>query len=166
MSTGSKVITVPGQEKIINSGLVVKSIGYKGVNVDPSLPFDEKTGTIANDHGRVLGLPGVYCSGWIGRGAVGVIADTLANATFVAKEVYEDLSKKPSDDKSSQDMAQHRSALLDELSRKKVDWPGWLRIDESERKLAEHLMGTDHKPREKITEVDRMIEIAHHEKSK
>src|SRR5262249_18809381 len=54
---------VPTDEKIaIPCALVVRSVGYRGVAL-PGVPFDETRGTIANEGGRVLGAPSVYCAG-------------------------------------------------------------------------------------------------------
>ena len=52
----------------------------------PGVPFDEGTGTMPNDGGRVLGedgapLPGVYCAGWIKRGPTGVIGTNKKDAS-------------------------------------------------------------------------------------
>ena len=63
-------------EETIDAGLVLPSIGYRGVPV-PGLPFDEATGTIANVAGRVVDgdtpVPGMYVTGWIKRGPSGFI---------------------------------------------------------------------------------------------
>ena len=59
-------------------GLVFRSVGYRGQPID-GLPFDERRGTVPNDHGRVLAapggepMPGLYVAGWIKRGPNGVI---------------------------------------------------------------------------------------------
>lgn len=42
----------------VECGLVLRSIGYQGVNLDPSLPFNESTGTIPNTDNRVQGHTG------------------------------------------------------------------------------------------------------------
>ena len=46
------------------TGLVLRSIGYRGAPVD-GLPFDEATGVVPNVGGRVDGAPGSYVTGWI-----------------------------------------------------------------------------------------------------
>ncbi|MGO3328039.1 FAD-dependent oxidoreductase [Gordonia sp. (in: high G+C Gram-positive bacteria)] len=76
-------------EETIDAGLVLTSIGYRGVAV-PGLPFDDATGTIANVAGRVVDgdttVPGMYVTGWIKRGPSGFIGtnktdsgETIAN---------------------------------------------------------------------------------------
>ncbi|MEJ9080235.1 FAD-dependent oxidoreductase [Gordonia malaquae] len=72
-------------ETVVDAGLVLTSIGYRGVPV-PGLPFDDATGTVANVAGRVVDTPGVYVTGWIKRGPSGFIGtnktdsgETVAN---------------------------------------------------------------------------------------
>jgi ferredoxin/flavodoxin---NADP+ reductase len=66
-----------GEEEVIECGLVVRSIGYRGRPLD-DIPFDERRGLIRNDGGRVCdddGRPcrGEYVVGWVKRGPTGVI---------------------------------------------------------------------------------------------
>lgn len=44
----------------VRCGLVLRSIGYKGLPADPDIPFDNKSGVIKNKDGRVEGLAGMY----------------------------------------------------------------------------------------------------------
>ncbi len=57
----------------------------------PHLPFDEKTATIPNTAGRVRDMPGVYCAGWIKRGATGVIATTMTDSFQTAAAILDDI---------------------------------------------------------------------------
>ena len=67
----------------IAAGLVVASIGYRGLPV-AGLPFDDVTGTVPNDDGRVVdpasadAMPGTYVVGWIKRGPSGFIGTNKA----------------------------------------------------------------------------------------
>ena len=68
----------------IPCGLVLRSIGYRGVAI-PGVPFDEARGVIPNEHGRVLGaeghaLPGLYVAGWIKRGPTGLVGTNKGDA--------------------------------------------------------------------------------------
>ena len=56
----------------IDAGLVITSIGYRGLPV-PGLPFDSDSGTVPNTDGRVDGASGAYVVGWIKRGPSGFI---------------------------------------------------------------------------------------------
>ena len=53
-------------------------MGYRGVPL-PGVTFDEGTGTVPNEGGRVE--PGVYAAGWIKRGPSGVIGTNKKDAT-------------------------------------------------------------------------------------
>jgi ferredoxin/flavodoxin---NADP+ reductase len=68
----------------IPCGLVLRSIGYRGVAI-AGVPFDEARGVIPNEHGRILGadghaLPGLYVAGWIKRGPTGLVGTNKGDA--------------------------------------------------------------------------------------
>ena len=69
----------------LNVDMVFRSIGYMGEAL-PELPFDDRRGTIPNDHGQLLdGLEGnllkhEYTAGWIKRGPSGVIGTNKQDA--------------------------------------------------------------------------------------
>ena len=63
---------------------VYRAVGYFGSPL-ADVPFDEVRGVIPNDEGRVVGLdgepiPGLYTTGWIKRGPVGLIGHTKSDA--------------------------------------------------------------------------------------
>jgi adrenodoxin-NADP+ reductase len=86
--------------------LVIRSVGYKGVSLDDSLPFDVKRGTLAHTHSRVNGMPGLYASGWIKHGPVGVIASTMMDAQVTADMVLQDLDTLSVPARASEDFEQ------------------------------------------------------------
>lgn len=57
--------------EVMSADLVVRSIGFKNVNIDKEIPFDKKNGVILNDDGKIIGRDGLYCTGWIKRGPRG-----------------------------------------------------------------------------------------------
>ena len=61
----------------IPCGLVIKAVGHHGVAL-PGLPFDESRGVIPNSGGRIE--RGLYCVGWIKRGASGLIGHNRKDA--------------------------------------------------------------------------------------
>ncbi|MFJ9779787.1 FAD-dependent oxidoreductase [Amycolatopsis sp. NPDC101161] len=71
----------------ITAGRVVRAAGFRGVPV-PGLPFDEGTGTVPNDAGRVE--PGTYVAGWIKRGPSGGIGANKACARETVGALLED----------------------------------------------------------------------------
>lgn len=63
----SQKAVLTDEREDIECGLVLRSIGYKGLQIDQSVPFDEKGGVIKSQKGRVTGEPGTtnlffYCS--------------------------------------------------------------------------------------------------------
>ncbi|MFF5724442.1 FAD-dependent oxidoreductase [[Kitasatospora] papulosa] len=67
----------------ITAGLLLRAVGQRGLPV-AGLPFDEATGTVPHEGGRVAGRPGTYVVGWIKRGPSGGIG---ANRTCAAETV-------------------------------------------------------------------------------
>jgi ferredoxin--NADP+ reductase len=66
-----------GEFEEIPCGLVIKAVGHRGVAL-AGLPFDEARGVIPNSAGRIE--PGLYCVGWIKRGASGLIGHNRKDA--------------------------------------------------------------------------------------
>ncbi|MGU3499527.1 FAD-dependent oxidoreductase [Mycobacterium sp. C31M] len=117
-------------EEVLPTGLVLRSIGYRGVPV-PGLPFDDETGVVPNDGGRVDGAAGSYVTGWIKRGPRGVIG---TNRTC-AEETVDALWCDYSDGTLDRTVAGPDSlrALLADADVTPVDWAGWRAIDAAER---------------------------------
>lgn len=67
----------------IPAGLLLRAVGQRGLPVS-GLPFDEASGTVPHEGGRVTGRPGTYVVGWIKRGPSGGIG---ANRTCAAETV-------------------------------------------------------------------------------
>ncbi|MDX6739177.1 FAD-dependent oxidoreductase [Actinocorallia sp. A-T 12471] len=78
-------------EELLEAGLVLSSIGYKGRPV-PGLPFDEGTGTVPNDKGRVIGMDRTYVAGWIKRGPNGFIGTNKTCARETVRTLVADLN--------------------------------------------------------------------------
>ncbi|WP_338491578.1 FAD-dependent oxidoreductase [Streptomyces sp. SJL17-4] len=114
----------------IEAGLLVRAIGYRGVPL-AGLPFDEATGTVPHEAGRVAGLPGGYVVGWVKRGPSGGIGANRACAeetvgTLLADAVSGAL---PTPTGTARDF--HR--LARKRSRHLVDARGLAAIDRTER---------------------------------
>ena len=91
---GSVRAVATDEREVIPSGVVFRSVGYRGVAL-PDVPFDERTGTIPNEGGRVLdgdgaAIAGIYCAGWIKRGPTGVIGTNKKDATETVELLLED----------------------------------------------------------------------------
>jgi len=103
-SDGSIEAKGTGVYEDLPCGLVFRSIGYKSISIDEQVPFDTRRGVIPNIDGRVVRLgvtgeshsnatviPGLYCSGWVRNGPVGVIATTMNDAFQTGQLVVDDL---------------------------------------------------------------------------
>ncbi|WP_043501023.1 FAD-dependent oxidoreductase [Georgenia sp. SUBG003] len=138
---------------------VYRAVGYFSSPV-PGLPFDEIRGVIPNIEGRVLGedgeyLPGVYATGWVKRGPVGLIGSTKSDARQTIGHVVADaeagLLHARTDDEAE---VGHDAMLaaLDGAGVRYTTWQGWELLDEYEQSLgAEFAEG----PRERIKVVHR-----------
>ncbi|KAH3862064.1 hypothetical protein DPMN_025023 [Dreissena polymorpha] len=141
------------ETETIECGLVLRSIGYKGRPIDPAVPFDTRAGIIPNREGRVTGETCLYCSGWVGRGPVGVINNTMADGFEVGKTMLKDIQSGLLTIKSQ------RQAIMDLLKQRGIQvvkFKDWETIDKYETQLGEKLG----KPREKETSVENMLRIA------
>jgi ferredoxin--NADP+ reductase len=121
-----------GECETLSTGIVFRSVGYRGVAL-PGVPFDEDTGTVPNDRGRVE--PGVYVAGWIKRGPSGVIGTNKKDATETVELLLEDLRDAPRKGRSAAEV----EALLLDRGVQLVVYEGWTSIDELERAAGEPL---------------------------
>jgi ferredoxin--NADP+ reductase len=146
------------REEVIECGLVLRSIGYRGRPLD-EIPFDERRGLIRNEGGRVLDgdgapVPGEFCVGWIKRGPSGVIGTNKKDATDTVGRIVEDAEADrlpaPAD---GWDVDSTGEWLLGAAPHV-VEWDGWQAIDEHERGLGEPAG----RPRVKLVRMDELIE--------
>ncbi|XP_074475247.1 NADPH:adrenodoxin oxidoreductase, mitochondrial [Sebastes fasciatus] len=146
-----------GEVEDVPCGLVVSSIGYKSLPIDPSVPFDSRKAIVPNNMGRVQQAAGLYCSGWVKTGPTGVIATTLNNSFDTARSVMEDLDAGALDISAAKSGSQSISALLEKRGVKPVTFSDWEKIDSVEMKRGE----AAGKPREKLLTVEEMLQAAH-----
>jgi len=137
------------EHETLDTGLVFRSVGYRGVEL-PGVPFDERTGTVPNDRGRVS--PGVYAAGWIKRGPSGVIGTNKKDATETVELLLEDLRDGPRKGRSAEDVEQ----LFTERVPRLVMYEGWTSIDERERSAGE----PHGRPRVKLCTWDELLDAA------
>lgn len=141
----------------IPAGLVFRSIGYGGKKM-PGVPFDDSSGTIPHEKGRVvdpstkLPIPGLYATGWIKRGPIGIIGTNRADSLETVAGLIQD-SAVPHIFKSG---AAGLLRMLNDRAVLVVDYAGWQRID-AEEKMRGQIVG---KPREKFTNVKEMLSVA------
>jgi len=140
-----------GETETIDCGLVFRSVGYRGVEL-PGVAFDDRSGTIPNEGGRVG--DGIYCAGWIKRGPTGVIGTNKKDAAETVEILLADVASgrlQPKADSSAAAV----DALLAERGVGVVEYAGWTAIDEAERAAGE----TSGRPRVKFCSWDELLEL-------
>lgn len=133
--------------------MCVTSIGYKSVQADPDIPFNEKSGTARNVNGKIE--EGLYVAGWLATGPTGVILTTMSNAFGVADRVCGDLQTSDLLEKEKPGF-EAVAAKLKAKNVQVVTWSDWLKIDKYEQEEGKKIG----KPRKKLLDVAKMLEIA------
>ncbi len=146
-----------GEVREVEVQSVYRAVGYFGSPLD-GIPFDERHGVIPNHEGQVLGddnrqLPGVYATGWIKRGPVGLIGHTKSDAMETIQHLVTDQgswwSPADPDEQSVVQMLDDRGVLYTNLD-------GWHRLDAHEVALGE----PHGRARIKVVPRDEMIRIS------
>ncbi|RIJ77545.1 pyridine nucleotide-disulfide oxidoreductase [Nakamurella silvestris] len=115
---------------------VYRCVGYKSEPIQ-DLPFDQGRHVLPNEAGRVLDtegnhIPGIYATGWVKRGPVGLIGHTKSDASETVANLLADadgLVRAP-----QRDRAAARAFLL-EKGLHITDFDGWDRLEDHERAL-------------------------------
>uniref|UniRef100_A0A8C4DU75 NADPH:adrenodoxin oxidoreductase, mitochondrial n=1 Tax=Dicentrarchus labrax TaxID=13489 RepID=A0A8C4DU75_DICLA len=142
-----------GEVEDVSCGLVISSIGYKSLPIDPSVPFDSSKAIVPNSMGRVQQAAGLYCSGWLKTGPTGVIATTMNNSFDTARSLVEDMDSGTLDISAAKPGSQSISGLLEKRGVKPVIFSDWEKIDSVEMSRGE----AAGKPREKLLTVEEML---------
>ncbi|MDX6770796.1 MAG: FAD-dependent oxidoreductase [Elusimicrobiota bacterium] len=136
-------------------GLVLRSVGYRGIPV-PGVPFDEKSGHVPNEAGRVVSggaaLPGQFVVGWAKRGPSGLIGTNRADSVATVKALLDDwqAGKLPAAADASLDAT---LALLKKKGLRTISFADWQKLDALERERG----AKTGKIREKFTRVEDML---------
>ena len=134
---GTGNVKSTGKTKDWDVTAIYRAVGYLSDNL-PEIPFDDQAGVIPNEAGRIFDdgahLTGLYTTGWIKRGPVGLIGHTKGDANETVECILEDMKagalNAPED--ASEDSV---VALLEERGIPFTTWDGWYRLDEHERAL-------------------------------
>jgi ferredoxin/flavodoxin---NADP+ reductase len=134
-------VEATGEEEVVECGLVLRSIGYRGQPL-AGVPFDPARGLIRNDAGRVVdeseACPGEYVVGWIKRGPSGVIGTNKKDAADTVARILEDAESgrlnRPGPEAGE---AEAIARWLDERVPDNVTWAGWEAIDAHESSLGQ-----------------------------
>jgi ferredoxin--NADP+ reductase len=137
---------------------VYRAVGYFGSPL-PGVPFDKRHGVIPNHEGQVLRkdsnerVPGVYATGWIKRGPVGLIGHTKSDAMETIRHLINDQGSWWSPEDPSDEAI---PALLAERGVRWTDLDGWHRLDEHEVAL-----GAPHeRARIKVVDREEMVTVS------
>ena len=147
---GNGGVVPTGEFREIPIQAIYRAVGYFGSELN-EIPFDSKAGVIPNDKGRVLDstgkhIEGVYATGWIKRGPVGLIGHTKSDAIETIAQVIAD---KPTWWHPSAPEEAAIVSLMESRGVQYVGWPEWLKIDAEEKRLGES------QSRERIKLVER-----------
>lgn len=138
------------------AGMVLRSVGYKGVPLS-GVPYNQRTGTILNIDGRVTDeqgavVPGLYVVGWAKRGPTGVIGTNKPDAQETVNEMLADLDAiTPAANPDPQAVVQ----LLDERFVRYITESDWAVINEAELKTGK----AQNRPRVKIAAKAAMLRL-------
>ena len=125
-----------GEVEVVSTSLVVKAIGYRGSSVI-DLPFDESAGTLPQMSGRLVEpvsgdpLVGLNCSGWIKRGATGMIGTNKTDSGETVEALLHDFEVGRLTEPVAGQVELER--LLGSRQVTVVDHAAWVNIDRAER---------------------------------
>lgn len=126
-----------GRYEDIDTQLVLRSVGYRGVPLE-GMPFAPETGTVPHLAGRVLRggavSAGEYVAGWIKRGPTGVIGTNRSCAKETVASLLADAPALVRRDVPDDPFGALRADGL-----APVGWPGWLAIERAEAELGASL---------------------------
>lgn len=140
---------------------VYRAIGYFSSPIE-GVPFDFKRGVIPNAGGRVLGedgepLTGIYATGWVKRGPVGLIGSTKSDAQETIGNLVADAQAGKLH--ATSDAVGHEAIvqLLTERGVPFTTWEGWELLNAYEEQLGAAYGEVEggRGPRERIKVVSR-----------
>ena len=133
---------------------VYRAVGYRSEAIT-AVPFDHGTAVIPNDGGHVVDpageiVPGVYVTGWIKRGPVGLIGNTKSAAKETTDMLIADaLAGRLTPRTATGDITEY----LEAQGIPYTTWDGWHKLDAHERSLG----SAEGRERKKVVEWDEMV---------
>jgi ferredoxin/flavodoxin---NADP+ reductase len=154
---GAGGVTGTGEVRSVPVEALYRAVGYFGSAL-PGVPFDERRGIIPNHEGQVLAedntiVPGVYATGWIKRGPVGLIGHTKSDAMETIQHVVNDQRSWWTPAEPEEEAV---SALLASRGVSFTDLTGWHRLDQAERERGQ----ARGRERLKVVPRDEMLDIS------
>ena len=152
-----------GQVEVIETGLVLRAIGYRTVPIE-GVPFDHATSTLSNIAGQVVHpntgeiVPAEYVVGWAKRGPTGLIGNNRTDSRSTVETMLADLPWLGPWLEQSED-AERDPAEVERFLRERgidyVTYEDWRVLD-----AHEVAMGAEQgRPRVKVTTVPEMLAI-------
>ncbi|WP_105566252.1 FAD-dependent oxidoreductase [Microbacterium halophytorum] len=147
-----------GEIREIPMGQFYRAVGYFGSPLD-GVPFDEHHGVIPNHEGQVLSaesneiVPGMYATGWIKRGPVGLIGHTKSDAMETVQHLAADQGSWWQPVEPGEDAI---PALLESRGVAWTDLEGWHRLDQHEMALGE----PEGRERIKVVPREEMVRVS------
>ena len=136
---------------------IYRAVGYFGSPLD-GIPFDDKRGVIPNREGQVIDdngeqLHGIYATGWIKRGPVGLIGHTKSDAMETISHVINDQANWWNPAHPEEDAI---VALLQERGIEYTNIDGWHKLDAHEIGLG----SSEERARIKVVDRDEMVRVS------
>ncbi|MFD2674924.1 FAD-dependent oxidoreductase [Gulosibacter bifidus] len=155
--TGDGGVRDTDETREIAIGQLYRAVGYFGSPLT-DVPFDAERGVIPNEAGAVVDADGsraggMYATGWIKRGPVGLIGATKSDARETVEQILAEESTwwtpEVTDDAAI-------VSLLDARGVRYTDLDGWHRLDEHERALG----AAEGRERIKVVDREEMLRIS------
>jgi len=133
-------LTGTGEYERLDVQMVLRSVGYQSVPL-PGVPFDERTYTVPNQAGRVIGpagapLPREYVAGWLKRGPTGVIGTNKSDAADTVRSLLADCVAGQAPDGLNGAAREQLAGVLASRGVLAVTYADWLRVEQAEMDLA------------------------------
>lgn len=143
-------------------GAVYSAVGYRS-DALPGIPFDNVKNVISNVGGRVIesdntedeaaeAITGLYTTGWVRRGPVGLIGNTKGDANEAVANLLADAAEGKKFNPSKPELSAVNE-LLESKGINYLDWEGWRKLDAAERAAGE----AEGRERKKYVEWDEMV---------
>ncbi|QQU97046.1 FAD-dependent oxidoreductase [Corynebacterium amycolatum] len=143
-------------------GAVYSAVGYRS-DALPGIPFDNVKNVISNVGGRVIesdntedeaaeAITGLYTTGWVRRGPVGLIGNTKGDANEAVANLLADAAEGKKFIPSKPELSAVNE-LLESKGIDYLDWEGWHKLDAAERTAGE----AEGRERKKYVEWDEMV---------
>lgn len=148
-----------GEFREVEIQAIYRAVGYFGSPLE-GVPFDEKRGVIPNHEGQVVTdgdeiMPGVYATGWIKRGPIGLIGHTKSDAMETISHLVNDQANWWSPASPDEESV---VALLESRGVAYTDLDGWHALDQHEMALG--AAAPTERARIKVVDRDEMVEIS------